>query len=148
MKEEKPITCSYQETYVIFTTVTLSSICSCLVSPKRNSSFSWRSCFGHSYSKRMLQRSRNSTPPVVTLTLRWMGQIILLKEEDITLLLWMVKQVIDRLQNWSHYFSCYCLFSLQPYLLFSCIHLSSEGKHQAGRGRIHSCKTEPVLQAM
>ena len=43
-------------------------------------------------------------PPAAKLTLRWMGQIILLKEEDITLLLWMVKQVIDRLQNWT------CLF--------------------------------------
>ena len=43
-------------------------------------------------------------PPAAKLTLRWMGQITLLKEEDITLLLWMVKQVIDRLQNWS------CLF--------------------------------------
>ena len=40
-------------------------------------------------------------PPAAKLTLRWMGQITLLKEEDITLLLWMVKQVIDRLQNWS-----------------------------------------------
>ena len=43
-------------------------------------------------------------PPAAKLTLRWMGQITLFKEEDITLLLWMVKQVIDRLQNWS------CLF--------------------------------------
>ena len=43
-------------------------------------------------------------PPAAKLTLRWMGQIILLKEEDITLLLSMVKQVIDRLQNWT------CLF--------------------------------------
>ena len=34
-------------------------------------------------------------PPAAKLTLRWMGQITLLKEEDITLLLWMVKQVID-----------------------------------------------------
>ena len=35
-------------------------------------------------------------PPAAKLTLRWMGQITLLKEEDITLLLWIVKQVIDR----------------------------------------------------
>ena len=67
-------------------------------------------------------------PPAAKLTLRWMGQIILLKEEDITLLLSMVKQVIDRLQNWT------CLFVIIGFFR----RLSVEQRQALGMSRMGS----------